>query len=777
MKKNGSKVKIFLIASVLIILFYNQIFAQSDQIIQPLYPHPVIELNEWLVHSGDLTLNKVFENNPSLWQNETLNNEWWEKGLIKWFKKEVVIPEELDGLDVILHINVAPSGIVYVNGNKLFNAGEKSGRCVLVESAKINQKFEIAVKAQNQGYNCRFYRADLIGMPKGYGKFLRVIKDFNKLKPPAGRKIENWKRKLYVDDEVALASYIDKNWESVKTGDSWSGERKHGWYRHLLNLPKEIDGFQVEGKSLRLLVNTNDRGEIWYKGRLLQEFQESEGNVILTSSAHVDDPALIAIKVKNIWGKGSLREVTLITDEAYKLRKNFDILMMRIDRLDRYFQRHPSPDVNQLSKIVSSIQQSLDKSHNLTSKFRDISNNLNLTGNLLTETPAFMIPPYLQAVEEDGITIMWETVYPSYGKILYGKDDELNNTVIEESIPSTMHEITLSGLDKNSDYKYKVIVGNLSSKVYSFHTKKSKNDPLKFIVYGDSRSFPKVHEDLVQMMVDEKPDFIINVGDVVTTGAKLNEWIDEHFYPLRHISGDVPTYISIGNHEYGGYWDTRIVPPYEERVHNPLNSTGSTEYYYSFDYGNSHFIFLDPNKADSPDGDRISPGSQQYNWFVNDVKKAKENSEWIFVFLHQPPYSEAWSGGYYDGEPLLRKEIVPIIEANNVDIVFAGHTHDYERGLPHPPYDPITGNGNNAVYVITGGGGSNLDNHKYKEWEQIDLPDHPASTDNNDFDGGEYYQYHYVVVEINGKNLKYKAVKMNGDGSNGGILDSFELKQ
>jgi len=75
-KNNGSKVKIFLIAKVLIILFYNQIFAQSDQIVQPLYPHPVIELNEWLVHSGDLTLDKVFENNPSLWQKETLNNEW-----------------------------------------------------------------------------------------------------------------------------------------------------------------------------------------------------------------------------------------------------------------------------------------------------------------------------------------------------------------------------------------------------------------------------------------------------------------------------------------------------------------------------------------------------------------------------------------------------------------------------------------------------------------------------------------------------------------------------
>ncbi len=775
-KNNGSKTKIFFSVNVLMILVYTQVFAQSDQIIQPLYPHPDIELNEWFVHAGDLTLDKVFENDPSLWQKETLNNEWWEKGLIKWFKKELVIPEELDGLDVILHINVAPSGIVYVNGNELFHAGEKSGRCVLVESAKANQKFEIAVKAQNRRYNCRFYRADLIGMPEGYGKFLRVIKDFNKLKPPAGKKIENWKRKLYVDDRVALASSLDKDWEPVKTGDSWSGERKHAWYRHLLNLPEEIDGFQVEGKSLRLLANTNDRGEIWYKGRLLQEFQEGEGNVILTGSARVDDPALMAIKVKNIWGKGSLRGVTLITNEAYQLRNNFDILTMRIDRLDRFFQRHPSPDISQLSKIAGSIQQELDRNHDPATKLRDISNNLNFTENLLTKTPAFMVPPYLQAVEDDGITIMWETVYPSYGKILYGTDKQLDHTVIEESIPSVMHEITLSGLEKDQAYYYKVEVENLSSQVYSFHTKKTRDKPIKFIVYGDNRSFPKVHENLVKMMVDESPDLILNVGDVVTTGVHLNEWIDEHFYPLRHISGDVPSYISIGNHEYGGYWDTRVVPPYEERVHNPLNSTGSTEYYYSFDYGNSHFIFLDPNKADFPDGDRISPGSQQYNWFVNDVKKAKENSEWIFVFLHQPPYSEVWSGGYYDGEPLLRKEIVPIIEANNVDIVFAGHTHDYERGLPHPPYDPETGSGNNAVYVITGGGGSNLDNHKYKEWEQIDLPDHQATTDNAEFDGGAYYQYHYVVVEIDGRHLKYIARKMNGDGSDGGVLDSFELK-
>ncbi|MCK5134229.1 MAG: metallophosphoesterase family protein [Bacteroidales bacterium] len=775
-KKNTLQISKLLAVLMILFISNDQLEAQSDPVIQTAYPHPVVELKEWLVHSGDLTIDKVFADSPSIWEKETLNHEWWEKGSIKWFKKEVIIPEELEGLDVILHINVEPSGEVYVDGKKMFTARQKSGHGILMKSAKAHRKFVVAVKAQQNGYNCRFYMADLAGMSAGYGNLAEAIAEFKKLNPPAGIKLDTWKRKLLADDKAAQPSFNDDDWESVKTRDSWSGERQHAWYRLMLELPHEIDGFHVEGRSLRLLINANDRGEIWYKGQLLQEFQEDQGNVILTGAANISEPEQLAIKVKNIWGSGSLRGVTLITDEAYQVKDNFELLMMRVDRMDRFFQRHPSPDPTLLSRIAGSFQQELDSNHDMGIKLRNISNQLNVIETQLSKSPAFMVPPYLQAVEDDGITIMWETVYPSYGKILYGTDNQLDQTIIEESIPSVMHEITLSGLDKDQNYYYKVVVENLSSQVYSFHTKKPVEAPIKFIIYGDSRSYPKVHENLVKLMVEEKPDFIVNVGDVVTTGARLNEWIDEHFYPIRHISGNVPTYISIGNHEYGGYHETKVVPPFEERVHNPVNSTGSNEYFFSFDYGNSHFIFLDPNKADSPYGERISPGSQQYNWFLNDVRKAKENSEWIFVFLHQPPYSECWSGGYYDGEPVLRKEIVPIIEANNVDIVFAGHTHDYERGLPHPPYDPETGSGNNAVYVITGGGGSNLDNHKYKEWEQIDLPDHPATTDNDDTDEGEYYLYHYVVIEIDGTELKYKAVKMNGDGSYGGIFDSFELK-
>ncbi|NOY36564.1 MAG: metallophosphoesterase family protein, partial [Chlorobi bacterium] len=485
----------------------------------------------------------------------------------------------------------------------------------------------------------------------------------------------------------------------------------------------------------------------------------------------------IAIRVQNSRGSGALRYARIITQQETDMKADLEKLLHHLDRIDRYFRMNPVPQIALIIDINRILENYAKEDVPLDARLRDL--NIFLTNGpekTYEQNPVFVVPPYLQDVKDDGITIMWETAYPSYGKIMYGKGKEINDSVIEDHIPSIMHEVTLSGLGKNTSYSYKVETGNLSSPVYTFHTKIDRDDPFKFVVYGDSRTFPRVHENISQMIAKENPDFVANVGDVVSSGYHLNEWIDEHFYPIRHYSGSIPSYISIGNHEYGGYWDTRVVPPFEQRVHHPLESTGSTEYYFSFDYGNSHFIFLDPNKSEIPDGSGIAPGSQQYVWFVNDLKKAKETSEWIFIFMHEPPYSECWSGGYYDGEPPLRRDIVPIIEANNVDIVFAGHTHDYERGLPHPPYDPATGKGNNAVYIISGGGGSNPDNHKYKEWEQIDLPDHPATTDSDDFDGGKYYLYHYIVIEINGNKLKYRAVKMNGDGSYGGILDSFELK-
>lgn len=768
------KINILYLFAIIFLTFQTK--AQNKIITQPINPHEVMELHLWQVHTGDLKVSEVFYPSSNVeWNSETINHVWWEKNLIKWYKKEITIPNSFAGKDILMEFRVDPIGIIYIDGKKIFQASEYGGSAILAVNAEAGKKYTIAVKAQNHDYNCSFFQADLIAMPKKYSEFYHAKTKLSL--NTSGMPIKNWKRKLYASDEVMDPAYDDSNWEEITTGDRWEGEGKHAWYRTTLKIPNAINGFATQNRAVRISFVTDDRGDFYVNGVLKTRSQEKRFETMLTTAADTSKPLKLAVKVYNNGGPGNLGNVTIITEDEYKLKADVTETLGRIDRVDRYVKNRPQPDMETVNTLTEVIDTKLN-GKSLPEQLELINNQLNIVEEKLTSDPAFLILPYLQSAEETGMTIMWETVYPTYGYIEYGKDNKMTQKTIEEANPSIMHKLTLMGLEPDQTFNYRVVCGDISSPVAFFKTKPSKIKSFKFIVYGDNRTRPKIHENVSKQIAKENSDFVLNVGDVVSRGSVLSEWIDEYFVPIRYYSSTTPSYISIGNHEYGGFWKQRNVPPFEKYVSHPVGTVGSTEYYFSFDFANAHFIILDPNEGEAgpgDDGSIISPNSQQYNWFVEDLKEAQKKSDWIFVMMHEPPYSECWSGGYYDGEPPLRKYIVPLIEANNVSIVFAGHTHDYERGLPHPPYDPKTGKGNNAAYIISGGGGARLDNHKYYEWEQIDLPDHPADPNSDEFDGGKYYKYNYVVVEVDGKKLKVKAIEVNGDGTNGGVFDSFEM--
>ncbi len=192
--------KILLKTGLIILLVASHAFAQNNMLVQELEPHPYVDMNAWLSHKGELSMDKVLKDKPSIWEPETLNVPNWEKNGIKWFKKEIVIPNEFNGLDVILHINVSPSAIVYVNGKELFRCHDYSGRGVLALSAKAGSKYSVEIKTKNGGYNSRFYYARLVGMPKGYGAFLS---SFNIIAPKGGVYVKDWKFKLHGEDDDA----------------------------------------------------------------------------------------------------------------------------------------------------------------------------------------------------------------------------------------------------------------------------------------------------------------------------------------------------------------------------------------------------------------------------------------------------------------------------------------------------------------------------------------------------------------------------------------------
>lgn len=758
-----------------LIIFSVRINAQKNIKIQSTKPHPILELNNWEVHSGDLSVEQVFKTNSTIkWKAESIGNIWRDKGHTKWFKKEITLPQSFKRRDILMKFRVASTGIVYVDGKELFHCGESWGDGILAINAKPGEKHVIAVKTKDLNRGSTFIQADLIALPHGYEQLFHSMEKL--VFDSKGISVKNWKRKLLASDDASDPSFDDSSWEDIVIEDRWEGENKHAWYRTNFNIPDQINGFATKNSPLRIFMTTDDSGDLYVNGILKERSSDKRFTTIITSSANTNKPLFFAVKVHNNGGAGNLSSATVITEEEYQLKAELSEIIRRIERIDRYIKSSPNPRMKTVNLLSNLIAFKLDDKP-LPEKLELLTNMLDDVEETLTKFPAFLILPYLQSAEKTGITIKWESIYPSYGYIEYGKTKNLGSKMIEEANPNLIHQLTLVGLEPGQKYYYRVVCGEISSETSYFTTKPDTNKPFKFIVYGDNRTQVKIHERVAKQIAKENSAFVINVGDVVSRGAVLPQWIDEYFLPISAYSSTTPSYISIGNHEYGGFWERRKVPPFEKYVSHPIGTVGSTEYYFSFDYGNAHFIILDPNEGENGGDDSIiSPDSQQYNWFKQDLKEAQKNSDWIFVIMHEPPYSECWSGGYYNGEPPLRKYIVPLIEANNVSIVFAGHTHDYERGLPHKPYDPKTGKGNNAAYIITGGGGASLDDHKYFEWEQIDLPDHKANPDSDEFDGGKYYKYHYVVVEVEGKKIKVKAVEVNGDGSNGGVFDSFEMK-
>ena len=267
-----------------------------------------------------------------------------------------MVPKNLEGLDLILYINVSPSATVYVDGKELFKCSGYSGRGVLALSAKAGDKYTIQIKTRNGGYNSRFYNARIDGMPEGYGDFLS---SFSIGSPKGGIPIMDWKFKIKADDKASQIGFDDSKWEDRKTGKGWEGEYQHAWYRTTIELPEEIDGYSVENRPVRMIINANDKGELWINGKFYEKFRgrSGDGNVMITYAAKLNTPIHLAIKVINEWGGGDLGYVKLITDEAYQLRKSHAEMNVSWDRLDRYINRHPDPDMKVIANVTKAINE------------------------------------------------------------------------------------------------------------------------------------------------------------------------------------------------------------------------------------------------------------------------------------------------------------------------------------------------------------------------------------------------------------------------------------
>ena len=162
----------------------------------------------------------------------------------------------------------------------------------------------------------------------------------------------------------------------------------------------------------------------------------------------------------------------------------------------------------------------------------------------------------------------------------------------------------------------------------------------------------------VANMEKQVPEFVLALGDL-SYHSTADCWFDI-MTPLKD-----KTMISFGHHD---------VEDGQGKTNQYLKSFGLEKQFYSYDYNNVHFLIMAAETT-------YYKGSEQYNFVLQDLKKASENKEvnWIIVSSYGPLYTSPSEHKAYSS---LRDLYHPIFEQYGVDLVLSGHNHNYQRTYP-----------------------------------------------------------------------------------------------
>ena len=294
--------------------------------------------------------------------------------------------------------------------------------------------------------------------------------------------------------------------------------------------------------------------------------------------------------------------------------------------------------------------------------------------------------PYLQMGTPTNLVVRWRTDLAGIGRARYGIDPENLTSLADETSVTTNHAVVLTNLLPHTVYFYSIGLSNLTlagGTNHFFRTAPLVNsrEPMRLWVLGDfgytNRSAAAVRDGYCSFNTNRYTDLWLMLGDNAYHNGGDEVWQVAVFDTYAGLLRQTPVWSTIGNQETGNTPTLSPARPYLEAFSFPTNgeaggAASGTEKYYSFDYGNVHFICLD-----SMSSSRAS-GSPMLMWLEADLQQT--TSDWVIAFWHHPPYSKGSNDSDVRQEQIeMRENAVPLLEAYGVDLVLCGHSHSYER--------------------------------------------------------------------------------------------------
>jgi hypothetical protein len=310
--------------------------------------------------------------------------------------------------------------------------------------------------------------------------------------------------------------------------------------------------------------------------------------------------------------------------------------------------------------------------------------------------------PYLQQMSDTGVIILWATQTGLNAEVHYSTDTSYSTVVTGSSRSvngNQLHRVALTNLQSDTVYYYKVYVDGedlLSGEVLSFQTAPvpGSSTPFAFVVMGDYGRNSTSQKALRDQLLLDSFRFILTTGDNAYSSGTYAEFDTNVFQIYQDLFSHVGFFPSLGNHDYG----TASGASYLDLFDLPQQSWRSNDHerYYSFDYGNVHFVVLDSN---SPlDADDDAAGDDMFDWLRADLSHTRQ--PWRMVAFHHPAYST----GLHGSDSRVQAKLVPIFETYGVDLVLTGHDHIYQRSRPLREDQITTINQGGIVYLVLGAG-------------------------------------------------------------------------
>ncbi|HZM71402.1 MAG TPA: metallophosphoesterase family protein, partial [Candidatus Cryosericum sp.] len=297
--------------------------------------------------------------------------------------------------------------------------------------------------------------------------------------------------------------------------------------------------------------------------------------------------------------------------------------------------------------------------------------------------------PYLQLGTPNSIVVRWRTGAAADSRVIYGLQPGALTQTASSATSTTNHEVTLQGLTPATRYYYavgtssQILAGGTGGFPFTTSPPAGTARPTRVWVIGDagtaSSSQRSVRDAYSRFNQGGRTDLWLMLGDNAYSDGTDGQYQSAVFSMYPEMLRTAVVWPTLGNHDAhsadsgtqsGPYYSIFTLPKRGEAG----GLASGTEAYYSFDYGNIHFICLD-----SADSNRSTSGAM-LKWLQADLTATDQN--WIIAYWHHPPYSKGSHNSDSESELVqMRQNALPILEQGGVDLVLSGHSHSYERSF------------------------------------------------------------------------------------------------